>query len=387
MLYQNIRPMLVYTGKKEFPLPKGDTIGFGNVLIMLTPSQDDTIREIQTEFIRWYLDHYRFYTTDTYFREKIGKKMVLVNMNQVLRRDWQNTKFSYPLKYVPPMQRDTMLLKGAGYQKKQVNLIYDIGEWIKLYFQYSYKVSIPIIITNFINFIAEKLSNDLLNAYDEKLVYIPINQWFTDRKVEFGFKRNQLNNPLSILLFAVYRYPELFAKLPKCTYVFGDSAHGQFMTMNSTDMTKRNFQKIKMRLKSIAGFHWDDSSETLLDTNFTDAEMDENSSLNNPSGNQETYDDPRGIVPPPLDPNATDKDKAAYELKRDNRARLINDMKRSLVGEPVPLKKEQSTPPGSLKNDVKLKEQPHQKAVLTDEKIDALKASMGNPVEIGRAHV
>ena len=380
MLYQNIRPMLVYTGKKEFPLPKGDPIGFGNVLIMLTASQDDTIREIQSNFIRWYLDHYRFYTTDTYFREKIGKKMVMVNMNQVLRRDWQSTKFSYPLKYVPPKQREVMLSKGTGAQKRQVNLIYDMGEWIKLYFQYSFKVSIPIIVTNFINFMAAKLSNDVLKAYNEKLVYIPINQWFTDKKIEFGFKRNQLNNPLSILLFAVYRYPELFAKLPKCTYVFGDSVNGQFMIIHSDDLTKRNFQKIKMRLKALSGFKWDDSSEELLDTTFTDAEMDENSSLNNPGGNQDTYDDPRGIVPPPLDPNATEKDKAAYELKKENRARLINDMKRSLVGDPIPAKDEETTPPGSLKNDVKLKETPHQKSVISDAKASSLKATMGNPV-------
>lgn len=401
MLYQNIRPMLVYTGKKEFPLPKGEPIGYGKVLIMLTASQDDTIREIQTDFIRWYVDHYRFYTTDTYFREKIGKKMVMVNMNQVLRRDWQNTKFSFPLRYVPPKQRDAMLLKGASPNKKRVNLIYDMGEWIKLYFQYSFKVSIPIIVRNFINFIADKLSNDLLNSYDEKLVYIPINQWFTAKRIELGFRRNQLNNPLSILLFAVYRYPELLAKLPKCTYVFGDSLNGQYMIMRSEDMTKQNFQKIKMRLKGLSGFKWDDNSEELLETTFTDAEMDDESSLNNPEGNHDTYDDPRGIVPPPLDPNATDKDKAAYELKKENRARLINDMKRSLVGPPVDekasqlatsfagrskstndpeTKEESTTPSGSLKNDVKLKPTPHQKSVVTDAKTSTIKTKVGNPV-------
>lgn len=379
MLYQNIRPMLVYTGKKEFPLPRGENIGYGNALIMLTPSQEDTIREIQTDFIRWYVDHYRFYTTDTYFREKIGKKMVLVNMNQVLRRDWHATKFSYPLKYVPPKQREIMLNKGSAGEKRHINVIYDMGEWVKLYFQYSFKVSIPIIVTNFINFLAEKISGNMLDNY-EKLVYIPINQWFTDRKTVFGFRRNQLNNPLSILLFAVYRYPELFAKLPKCTYVLGDSTTGQFMIIKSDDLTKRNFQKVKMRLKMMSGFKWDDESEELLDTTFTQEEMDQNSSLNNPGGNQDTYDDPRGIVPPPLDPNATDEDKAEYELKKDNRARLINDMKRSLVGDPVPQKDTPSNHPDLNKNEVKLKETPQKPSTISDTKITALKEKIGNPV-------
>ena len=45
MMYSNVKPIIVYTGKRYVPLPNASEDGKnakGNVLVMLTPSQNDT---------------------------------------------------------------------------------------------------------------------------------------------------------------------------------------------------------------------------------------------------------------------------------------------------------------------------------------------------------
>lgn len=325
MQFANIRPNILYSGKKYVPLPRGENLGHGNALFYLCPNQDATIKEIQSDYLRWFYDMYRWYTTDTYFKEKIGRKMVFVNMTSVMRRDWTKTEFPHQLKYVPVAQRATKL-------KNKPNVMVDLGEWTKFYFQYSFKVSIPVIVKNYITFLASKMNANDWNGYN-KVLYIPINQWFGEGKPasSLGFTKAQLNNPLAVLMFAAYKYPETLAMLPDMTIIIGDSEHDQFLMYKKEDFTKQNFPKIKMRLKSMRGFQWDEKSETMLETEFTPDEENADSDLNNQT-NVSNYDDPQNIVPKvAVTASATDKAKA--QLMTDNRARLINDMKRNLMGE------------------------------------------------------
>lgn len=323
--YENIRPNILYRGKKYIPLPKGEERhGHGTALFMLCPSQEDTIKEIQKGYLRWYLDSYRWYTTDTMFNAKIGRKRIMVNMNQVIRRDWNKTRFSHPLRYVPPKQRHSML-------RENPNVIVDLGEWTKFYFEYSYKVSVPVIIKNYIKFLVNQINSSDWSGYQNKILYVPINQWFTDQRQPLGFTRKLLTNPLAILMFAAYKYPDVIATLPEMTFIFGDSTSDQFMMYHTSDLNKANFNKMKMRLKQMSGFKWDDKSESLLEANFTPEEEDDDSDVNNP-GNLTEYEDPRKLIPTPTE-TTTPEEQAKVNLMKENRARLINDMKRGLLGD------------------------------------------------------
>lgn len=384
MQYETIRPNLLYQ-KKYIPLPRGtEQQGHGCAVFYLCPSQEDTIKEIQTNFLRWYMDMYRWYTTDTYFREKIGKKHIVANMKQVIRRDWNNTKFPHPLKYMQPMQRKSML-------RDKPNILVDLGEWTKFYFEYSFKVTIPVIVKNYITFLASKLNASDWNGYT-KVLYIPINQWFGDAKNALGFTRTQLNNPLAIMLFAAYKYPEVLAMLPEMTIIIGDSKNQQFVVYHNEDLTKKNFNKIKLRLKSMKGFRWDDSSETMLDANFSAEEEDPESDINN-EPDTEKYSDPKGVIPK-VDANSSAEDKAKVELMAENRTRLLNDMKRNLVGG-------QNLPPDANKKEGNPKDTPLNTSVSTGTKstsaaaikksetpskpknsyIDEVKQKVGNPIQ------
>lgn len=343
MLYENIRPNIIYNGKRFIPLPRAAAPngvdetdeeteensarpknGYGNVLFYLTPSQEDTIVEIQSDYLRWYLGLYKWYTIDSRFREKIGKKRLVVNMNQVIKRDWAKTHFPHPLRYMAPMQRKSLL-------RKHPNLIVDLGEWSKYYFEYSYKMTIPVIVKNYVKFLASKLKAQDWDGYTNRILYIPINRWFGDAHNALGFTRRQLNNPLAIILFAAYKFPEVLAELPEMTIFLGDSEKDQFVMYKTSDFTKKNFHKIKMRLKLFKGFKWDDESENNLDVQFSEEEEDEESPLNN-QPDTDRYSDPHQVIKQP-EKDATVEEKAKASLKEENRARLINDMKRGLMGD------------------------------------------------------
>lgn len=363
MNYQSVRPALIYKGKKAVPLPRGDKPGYGNAVFMLSPSQEDTVREIQTDYLRWFIDQYRWYTTDTYFKEKIGKTHVFANMTSVLRRDWNNTEFPHPLRYAPPATRSNIT-------KRKLNLIVDLGEWTKFYFNYSFKVTIPVIVKNYLQFLASKVNDSQYDGY-KKILYIPLNLWFRDAKRELGFTRKMLNNPLAILLFAAYKYPETLSLLPSdMTILLGDSESDEFVMYPLSFFTKKNFPKIKMRLNGLSSFKWNDDSESTLDQNFTREEQDPESDLNN-TEDPSNYPDRRNIVGE-VEATDTVEEIAKHNVKAANRAILINAMKKNLMGESSPTKE-------PTKHEIEQKPAP-QTPPAVDKNIASVEKKVGNLV-------
>lgn len=326
MLYTNVRENIIYSDKRELPLPKIDEGGRirSNLLIMMTPSQDATFSELQKDYITWWRNGYKWYTSDTVFKGKIGRKRIFVNRTMQSRRKFDTTKFPHPLRYMTVHQRESKL-------KDRPNLILDMGEWTRLYFEYSFKVSIPVIVNKFMAFLSERLNEADYREYGRRIIYIPINRWFPRGKT-LAFNRAGLDNPISILLFAMYRFPETLSALPENTVIFiADSELDQFVMYPSEFLNNRaNFQKIKARMKMFRRLRWSDESEQNLNGSFSEAEMDEDSDINNTQISMQ-YADPRKVVPEP-GPDATPEEIQKYRLMRLNRSKLINEAKRALTG-------------------------------------------------------
>ncbi len=332
MVYSAIRPFMIYRKKAYLPLPKGEEKpGFGNALFFLTPNSDATISILQSNYIRWYINMYRQYTKDTIFREKIGRKRIIRNINAYTRKNWTKIQFPNTLKLVLPAQRQERLRQGK-------NIMVDLGDWCDLYFQFSFKTSIPIIVRNFMNFIGAKIGDNAYSQYQKKFVYIPIDLWFAPPHSELGYTKKLLTNPLSILLFASYKYPEIFAKFPNVTFILADSKNDEFMIVESSFFQKSNYTKIRNRLTMFTAINMKDDAETELEREFTPEEEDENSDLNNKE-NLTEYPDRKKIVPEPT-PEMTQEEKKQLQIRKDNRARLINEMKRNLLGDPVDITEE-----------------------------------------------
>lgn len=327
MLFQNVHPNIVYMSKKSVPLPRADEDGRyakGNVLYMLTTSQDETIQTLQRDYLEWGKAGYKWYLTDVIFKGKIGKKRFYINNTAAAKRNFENKRFSRPLRYVTQGNKASRL-------QKEPNIICDLGEWHKLYFQNAFKVTIPIIVQKYVTFLAEKINSPDFNGYESRIVYVPLDIWFRKNGHVLSFRRNGLDNPLTILLFAAYRYEEVLAQIPRGTqFIFADPINDQFILIPIEMLTKKNFQKIKARIQAMRTFRWDPDSEKMLDIQFSPEEMDEDSDINNDISTP-SYPDPKGVIPKP-GPGASAKEWTEYHLKVKNRNRLINDAKRSLLG-------------------------------------------------------
>lgn len=325
MLYESVSPNVVYRSKSYVPLPKADAAGrVGNhILVLITPSQVQGFDELEREYVRWWLNQYKWYCSDAIFRGKIGRKRIYINKNIAAKRAFEARNFGHPLRYLTYQQRKSRL-------KDKPNIILDLSEWIRLYFTYIAKFATPIAVKKFMEFLKEKINDPEYAGYEDRIIYIPLNAWFGGNRRVLSFDRSGLNNPLAIMLFAAYRYPDLFDGFPKGTKViFGDSRIDQFVLYDISDFTRRGFQQMRARLRLMGAFKWNDDSEAALDRAFTGEEEDEDSALNN-EGVGRGYADPRCLIPTTdLSDEPVQIQKA--NLMKANRDRLINEAKRQLV--------------------------------------------------------
>lgn len=359
----------MYTGQRDIPLPRGTINGRGCACFLLTPSQDASIEVLRNSNLRWFENYYRNYTTDTIFKEKIGRKRIYVNMTRVMQRTWEELDFPHPLRLILPRNRASML-------KRTPNLLIDMGEWTKLYFSYSYKVSIPVIAKNFIQFLVSKVTTEDYQAYDRKLIYIPLDQWKAELSNGVGFTREMLNNPLSILIFASYKYPEIFSLIPKdMDILIGSDQHQQFIRLNPENMTPKKYSVLKSRILKLATITWNEESEGMLSRKFTPDEENAESALNNEKSTT-AYDDPRNVAnKEPVREDMTDEEKAKRKLREDNRARLLNDMKRDLLGP-------QSSSSDLNKNAVKVDTPASPSPEIIDERVAKKAAQTGSRIPV-----
>lgn len=333
MTFANVQPMMLYRNKQYIPLPRGEKPGYGNAIFFLTPSTEGTMKILTTDYLHWFIDMYRLYTRDTIFREKIGRKVVMKNMTSATKKEWEKYQFPHTLQLVLPTQRPTKLKAGK-------NLIVDLGEWCDLYFQYSFRTSIPVIVRNFIRFVANKINDPAYANYKKKIVYIPMDQWLRERNIHLGYTKDLLDNPLAIFLFASYKYPAIFNELPDVTIILGDPTTKEFLVIEKNMFTKENYSKIRNKIKTMQSVKFKDETEKILQQEFTKEEEDENSDINNEPGgvvsngvvHYNENPDRKRIIPEITD-DMSDEEKDRIHKMQRNRAIIINAAKRNLLGE------------------------------------------------------
>lgn len=325
MLFSNINQGVIYRNKQYVPLPKADVTGKigSHILIMLTPNQTSTFQELESGYIRWWLAGYKWYSSDAIFKGKIGRKRIYINQTIQSKRRFESTQFGHPLRYLTVQQRKARL-------KETPNLILDLGEWMRLYFQYIHRCSPPVCVKKFMEFFREKMTDPTYGEYQHRILYIPLNLWFTEKHQTLSFGYTGMTNPMAIMLFAAYRYSELFQGFPNdVKVIFGDAANDQFLMYDLKNFDRKGFQQMKMRLRTMKAFKWNEESEGALTKEYAPEELDEDSDLNN-GGMGRTYADARGLTGDIPD-NATVADVQKLGLARKNRDRLINEVKKAMI--------------------------------------------------------
>lgn len=256
-LYSALRPFIVYT-QNELVLPKGEKPGFGNVAFLVSPSKKHGYETLQKSFLNYKKPLYKNYAIDFVYREKIGYKKYLANNTGVFKKEFGEMEFPGYLKLVTNGNRVSIL-------KRQFNLLVNLGEWNDIYFKYQIKASVEKICKTYLEFLAGRINSDY-NEYN-KILYIDMGQWINlDHKL--AFDRKGLTNPVVILLVTIYKFPNLIRLLGNCDIVFVNSDAKKILKVNTTEMTKTNYPKLKQKIFSMVSHHVidiDKTSEEVID--------------------------------------------------------------------------------------------------------------------------
>lgn len=247
--YESLRPMVVY-GDNTIALPAGiNRAGFENAVFILAPNRTSAINTISSGTINTMKGLYRNYVIDFIYKDKIGFKKISQNNGGVFRKEIIENKLPNHLMLVSNSNRAAVI-------NRRSNLIVNLGEWMNLYFQFQTKGSIEKICRNFFSFLARRMSESILedsssgeNPY-QKMILLDVDAWFSqDNKIGLG--KDGLNNPLSILLVALYKYPELLGNFKEIDILLISSSQKKALKITPNDLIKKNYPKIKAKALSI----------------------------------------------------------------------------------------------------------------------------------------
>lgn len=304
MRFDRMIPMKIYNGQPKAILPKIERNGFGSAVFMLTKSQQSTFTLMHNPFIDKDSAIYRYYYVDSIYKERIGAKKILQNLQSVIKKTYVEGMSDVSIRYISYQSRKSIL-------KNFPNVIVDLGKWMELYFTYRYIKSAQVICDDFMKFLGKRLSENIYTDYTRTVV-IDIAEWFNNKTLSYS--RNSLNDPVSIILLSLYKYPEMFNYIPKTTFMIMDSTTGQILRLEKENMVKDNYMTIKARLSMFPKLK----------------------SISEIDGTEDTA----AIVPAdPLNPDAASTDPSvplnAFQIKQHEEAKqkIIISLKQNLLGD------------------------------------------------------
>ena len=245
-VYKSLRPLIVYKNQ-NVSLPVGkDRVGHGNAVFLVSPNRETALNVISKGLINTNKGLYRKYSIDFIYKDKIGLKKVSKNNGGAFRKEIAESPLPNNLTLVSNNNRASVI-------NKKSNLIVNLGEWMNIYFKFQLKGSLEKICQNFFNFLSKRMSESLMEntsvdteTYD-KLLCIDVDSWLTATK-KLGLNRENLNNPIAILLVALYKFPEKLSVLMDTEILLISSNSNAFMRITMDDLVQKNYTKIKKRI-------------------------------------------------------------------------------------------------------------------------------------------
>lgn len=256
MVYDSYVDLRVYSSQTKIMLPKSSSdrqLGKGNVVFLLTPNLTKGLSVLSDPTIGFQVNLYKYFTADMYYKGRFGTKMVISNERNKLM------KFYGENKELPMAFRATTIIKPIIDSKR--NLVVDMSRWIELFFTYRKTNNIKTMCKSFLDLTFSKINDSRFNAYSSKLLLIDLNSWCTAADCVL-MNRKLLNNPLSILFYTAYHYPDLLAQYPNIRIMVANRSARQVILFNFKDITKRNFPKIKSKLKMLKNIVFSVEDET-----------------------------------------------------------------------------------------------------------------------------
>lgn len=251
--YEKLKNNFTYKKQTKLYLPRSTN----NIVYLVTPSLEDSINTINdNDFITFYRSGYRVYTTATRFASRIGSTTIHTNKRTQYRKEFMDTRTNKTMRWMTPDE----VKKSIASRGK--NIVYDLGAWHSLYFANRYIRNQQFMCKNYIDFLVSKINEFPGSGFSyNKCLLIPVNTWFSTNN-ELGIKKENLNNPLSIIMLALYRYPMEIAKLARLnvSILLVDEVRHDYIRLNllpdigNLKNSKAVYTRLKVQLRKMTIF-------------------------------------------------------------------------------------------------------------------------------------
>lgn len=241
--YEAIKDNFAYKHQSKLYLPKSERLGHDGVVILCTPSRNDTMNVINSGYATFYRSGYRCFSTPTHFSERIGVHTIRGNRKSQYRKDFMENRSDKTIRFVS--EEELRNLDGRSF-------IYDMGIWNELYFKNRLLKSAKYMVDNYFKFLNSKIKI-VTESYIHRIFYIPVKAWFKDNP-QLGIRKQDLNNPLSMIMWCLYKKPEHLSTLVSEKYVLMvvDEENGDFIKIPMTNemLNTKTSRSIYMKLKN-----------------------------------------------------------------------------------------------------------------------------------------
>lgn len=276
MLFSALRLNRVYVGQGTIPFPKGAPIGKGEFIFLCEPTYESTVAMISNPKYQFSVSKIDRYTSDVKFRRKIGAKMVLENHSRTAQREFEASTAGKVMRFIPPLRRSAV-------SNSKYSIAYDFGKWNEIFFTYRKRTGTAEEICNtYVDFLLEYLNQPGFEDY-HKLVVMEPSVWLArNPKHAIGVTKGYLNDPVSILYAAAYRFPDVIAKLKGIEFYLVDAVNGDLVYMDTTYMNKKEIRKFRTMLTKMGCMKLAEEEETVSDKegNISDDNIEKIEKLN-----------------------------------------------------------------------------------------------------------
>ena len=244
MLYADIASNKVYKNQQVFNYPIGSKKGYGEIVFVCAPTWKASLDFIANGINRWVMNGYKRYYTPTKYYTRIGNKNIKELRLQTVKKDYSEHDVSKELTLVTHTQYTNSL-------ERKYSLVYDVSYWNELWLKYHKKLSAEVIVTEYTNLLMKELDNLQLKDYHKTLL-IPIDLWA--KYGEFGMTKDYLDDPISIMLCSLYRFPEVGNQYKNIEIYLVDASEHQFMKVDASNFTKKTMSLFKSKLNQLTSF-------------------------------------------------------------------------------------------------------------------------------------
>ena len=242
MLFESYRDNVVYNSQSRITFPRkgnGMRDGEGVMTMLMTPNRNRGLMALQDPVLSFIPSLTKRLITDSVYREKIGTSRILSLERAQTDRYYINAK-DLKLTYVPASSRGSVL-------NQKRNVVNDLSRWMEIIFARMDNLSAKKKCSEFLRILSNIINNSDYRGYT-KLLLFDLNSWTASIKSCVLMNRDLLNNPLSIFFFAANYYPELMDQFPNVRLMIVNRASGQVFLINTRDITRKNYSKIKAKL-------------------------------------------------------------------------------------------------------------------------------------------